>query len=433
MAQSTKTRILFVFDASGSMAAQYGKKTRFQAAREILVKTIDSLESVTPNVEFALRVYGHQSPNAMMDCLDSKLEVPFGRGNAVRVKDFLNSIKPLGNTPIAYSLSEGVNDFPGEMNVRNIIVVITDGLETCEGDPCALAAQFRARNITLKPFIIGMALGPKGADYFKCVGTYFDASNEQQFQGVMEVVITQSMYVTTAQINLLDQAGLANETDVEVTLYDAQTGELLYNYVHALRSGGLPDTLHLDPSIIYDMTAHTIPPVEVRNVELTAGKHNIVAAQTPQGTLVLKVSGTLDVSTTQCVVRRAGDNEILEVQNLNSRKKYLVGNYDIEVLTLPKLDFKNVKIANSKESEIVVPEPGTLQLRSATPGLVSIFMNVDGRPVKIYDSSLREPQSLRIQPGDYEVVFRTSAIRSARLTQVKKARIGPRSSTLIQF
>jgi Ca-activated chloride channel family protein len=195
----------------------------------------------------------------------------------------------------------------------------------------------------------------------------------------------------------------------------------------------LPDTLHLDPSLTYDMTVHTIPPVSVRNIELTAGKHNIMAAQTPQGHLVIKTAGSYDAGAVQCVIRQAGENSILDVQNMNTKRQYLVGNYDVEILTLPKLEYNNVKVSNGKESEIVIPEPGILQMSSVAPGMVSIMMTVDGRPVKIFESELQDPITVKIQPGDYEVIFRTNTIRSARLTQVKKTKVGPRSSILLQF
>lgn len=431
--QPVKTRILLVLDGSGSMGEQWGGRTKWEIAKEILFEAIDSTERANPNVEFGLRVFGHQSPKALHDCLDSKFEVPFGRSNAVTIRAFLDGAKYQGYTPIAYSLSQAVNDFPQDARARNIIVLITDGIETCEGDPCALAPQFRARGIALKPFIVGLNVGTIGHEQFDCVGKFIDTENSSQFEQAMDVVITQSSYATTAQINLLDQAGLPTETDVEVTLYDAHTGEAMYSYVHAIRSGGLPDTINLDPSVTYDMTVHTIPPVLVKNIELTVGKHNIIAAQTPQGDLLLKATGTYDASSIQCVIRLAGEPEILEVQNMNTRKRYLVGNYDVEVLTLPKLEYKDVRISSGKESQIVIDEPGILQLRTVTPGMVSILMTVNGRPAKIYESELRDPISLRIQPGEYEIIFRTNAIRSARLTQVKKVKVGPRSNNLIQF
>ena len=56
---------------------------------------------------------------------------------------------------------------------------------------------------------------------------------------VMEVVISQALNATTAQINLLDQGGNPTETNVNCTLYDSYSGKILYNYIHTLNQRGL--------------------------------------------------------------------------------------------------------------------------------------------------------------------------------------------------
>ncbi len=96
------TRILFIFDASNSMNGKWEGATKIVRAREILKEAITSLEGV-PNLEIALRVYGHQSPitPTFQDCDDTKLEVPFGTNNFARIKNFIEYVEPKGTTPIA--------------------------------------------------------------------------------------------------------------------------------------------------------------------------------------------------------------------------------------------------------------------------------------------------------------------------------------------
>jgi Ca-activated chloride channel family protein len=83
-----ESRILFIFDASQSMAVTWQKETRMAIARRVLIRIIDSLEHLS-NVKMALRVYGHQSPVPPQDCSDSKLEVPFAEGNSGRIRQVL--------------------------------------------------------------------------------------------------------------------------------------------------------------------------------------------------------------------------------------------------------------------------------------------------------------------------------------------------------
>ena len=70
------------------MNARWGSQTRIEAAKELLSKTVDDLQSV-PNLEIALRVYGHQSPitATFEDCNDTKLEIPFAKNNFTKVKN----------------------------------------------------------------------------------------------------------------------------------------------------------------------------------------------------------------------------------------------------------------------------------------------------------------------------------------------------------
>lgn len=88
-----------------------------------------------PHVETALRVYGHQTVQMENDCYDSKLEVPFRNQNAVRFKNTVNYLRPRSHS-IAYSLEQSIKDF-GEPkpNQRNVIVLITDGAESCGSIP----------------------------------------------------------------------------------------------------------------------------------------------------------------------------------------------------------------------------------------------------------------------------------------------------------
>ena len=149
------TRILFLLDASGSMMAPWEGQPRWNVAKRMLSKMVDSLNSY-PNLEVALRVYGHQFPNADKNCEDSRLEVPFAPRNAAAIKRKLAELKAQGNTPITYSLEQSANDFPSDKTSRNVLLLITDGLESCNRDPCAASLALQRKRVFLKPFVIGI-------------------------------------------------------------------------------------------------------------------------------------------------------------------------------------------------------------------------------------------------------------------------------------
>lgn len=140
------------------------------------------------------------------------------------------------------------------------------------------------KGIILKPFVIGIGLDDGLKKSFDCVGQYFDAADEKTFQKVLDVVISQALDNTTAQVNLLDLAGNATETDVAMTFFNRVSGKAVYNFVHTLNLKGLPDTLILDPLINYRLQVHTIPPVSLDSIQLSAGRHNHIGLSTPRGT-----------------------------------------------------------------------------------------------------------------------------------------------------
>ena len=183
------TRILFIFDCSQSMFGRWQSDTKINIAQKLLSNMLDSLKDVK-NLELAFRVYGHQKNFPPQDCDDSKLEVPFSKNNYKKIEHKLKSLVPRGTTPIAFSLEKSADDFPPCKDCRNIVILITDGLEECGGDPCAVSQMLQKKGIILKPFIIG--IGKNFKESFDCVGTYFDATSEIEFNKALNVVISQA-------------------------------------------------------------------------------------------------------------------------------------------------------------------------------------------------------------------------------------------------
>src|SRR5450432_3958049 len=99
----SSTHILFILDASGSMKANWNNASKFDWAKNALLREADSLQKNMQHVQFALRVMGHQYPRAQHNCMDSKLEVPFNLSNKNNLALALNRISPKGQTPLAYS------------------------------------------------------------------------------------------------------------------------------------------------------------------------------------------------------------------------------------------------------------------------------------------------------------------------------------------
>ena len=400
------TRILFIYDASNSMWGDWQSDKKINIANRLLSKMIDSLENY-PNLELALRVYGHQKDFRLYDCNDTKLEVPFAPDNFLKIKQKLKSLSPKGTTPIALSLEAAAADFPPCANCKNVIVLITDGIEECKGDPCAASQALQKKGITLKPFIIG--IGADFASAFDCVGTYIDASSEIDLDFALMSVIRRVMDESTCQVNLLDINVLPTETNVNMSFFNAANGNLLYSYIHTMNARGIPDTLLIDPMPQYNIKIHTLPPVYIDSVKLIPGKHTIIAADAPQGRILLKTSSSKNnrYQTIPILVRQTGKNEILNVQYFNTPDKYIVGKYDVEVLCLPRIVFKDVEVSQNYTTEIRIPNPGFAEVQKNDYGSGSLYVIRNGQEEWIYN--LREDntsESILLQPGNYKIVFR---------------------------
>lgn len=416
------TRILFVFDASNSMNTQWsGNKSRMYFAKKILSETVDDL-SQEKNVQLALRVYGHQSNvfASGQDCNDTKLEVPFKWVNHNQIKQVISSITPKGTTPIARSLEYAANDFP-DAKSRNVIILITDGVEACDEDPCAVSRALRSKGVTVKPFVVGMGIDLNYIETLSCIGNFFDATDENSFKNILKLVVSQAVNNTTYQINLNDNQQKPTQSDVGVTINTSKTRVLEDYYIHTLNSKGLPDTLSLDPVNQYDIKIHSIPQLIKKNVELKPGIHNEINFTAPMGLMNFIIDERRnEYADLKTIIKISDKNEIIHIQKFNSKEKYLQGTYDIEVLTLPRMIIDNVEIKEGKEFLLSIPSPGVLNLNINSQGFGSILERKGTELLWVCNTNGKKGiERIVMQPGKYVVVYKSKFFKETIYT-IKK-------------
>lgn len=434
IAQDQKTRILFILDASNSMNASWGSQTRIEAAKELLEQAVDSLVG-TENLEIALRVYGHQSPitATFQDCNDTKLEVPFGSNNFTQIKGFIRTIKAKGTTPIARSLEAAAGDFP-DANSRNCIILITDGLEACDNDPCVIAKKLKDKNINITPFVIGIGMDLSYLEKFKCIGSYSEAESKDAFKNALKNVVSKALVNTTVQINLNDINSKPTETDVTLFLNKSGTNELKYAFEHTLNRYGNPDTLILEPTTEYDLVVNTLPKIEKKNIKLKKHIHNTIIVDAPQGFIKTRiVNGTRSVEI-QTRITLPNNDQTINVQSLNTIDKYLIGNYRLEILTLPRI-YKSIEVKQSSITNVDIEAPGTFTCKSSNPTVGQVFYETtEGQwewVCSINASKSQEEWSL--QPGKYKIYYRQKNIKSTSYSFEKEFRIISEKQTSINL
>lgn len=415
------TRILFVLDASGSMQAEWEGETRMEIARRVLSEQLNTLRG-KPNLEVGLRVYGHQYDRAQRNCTDSRLEVPFGVNNFGKIATKLAAISPRGTTPIAYSLEKAANDFPEDRNSRNVIIMITDGIESCDGDPCAISIALQKKHIFLRPFVIGLGLELKYQKAFECMGRFYNAQSTTEFTEIIQDALQQTLGRTTVTVELQDRNGMSVEKDVNMSFINTVTGETLYDIIHYRDQRDITDTLEIDAILTYNLVINTVPPVVKRNIVFKGGRHNSIPVKTPQGTLLIQQQGSGDYSNAlQAIVRKTGEMRTLTTHRVGVGQRYLTGTYDLEILTRPRTYIRDVKIEQGKTRKLVIPSPGVINVVNNIDGYGSVYLlGEDGSQRWVYNfEGDKGRQNIALQPGKYKVVFRPKDALGSQFTKSK--------------
>nr|MBP6315461.1 VWA domain-containing protein [Chitinophagaceae bacterium] len=186
-----KSRILFLLDASSSMTYQWNPKySRFDIASNILLKIIDSVYALNNEVEFAVRAYGTQFPAQEKNCTDTRLEVPFNIQNVAQINTRLKNIKPIGFSPIAYSLKQASeNELMDARLYDYSIIFITDGGESCNGDVCNTFKEFIEKKIKVKPYIIGLDRNEQLNLLYDCMGNFIKVSDSADIDKAVKMIV----------------------------------------------------------------------------------------------------------------------------------------------------------------------------------------------------------------------------------------------------
>ncbi|ESX46772.1 VWA domain-containing protein [Mesorhizobium sp. C416B] len=173
-------KVIIILDASGSMWAQIDGKPKLEIARESL-RTV--LQSVPGDDEIGFMAYGHREKGS---CDDIELIVPPQAGSASAISAAADSLKFLGKTPLTAAVKQAAEALKYTED-KATVVLITDGLETCEGDPCALGKELEASGVDFTVDVVGFGLTADEGKQIACLadntgGKYIQASDEKALQ-----------------------------------------------------------------------------------------------------------------------------------------------------------------------------------------------------------------------------------------------------------
>ena len=222
-----------VVDASRSMWGQIDGVSKMEIAKE----TLEDLSYWLPaDLDLALRAYGSASAVESNNCSDSNLLVPFGELNRDPVRRAIAGLRPTGQTPIAYALNQAARDF-GSLQSDRSLVLVSDGIESCGGDPVEAALALRDQGVVVH--LIGFGLGNAADEDTASLRAVASASGGR--------------YVTASSAEEL-KAALAQTVATSFSVYQGDTEV-------ASGSLGSADVMLL-PEGDYRVRLHSSPPVE---------------------------------------------------------------------------------------------------------------------------------------------------------------------------
>ena len=204
-----------ILDASGSMLQKIGKDRRIDIARQTLTKLVTT--TIPAGTPFAFRVFGR-----MEDSCQSDLDVPLGPLNAQAVTAKIAGLEPKNGakTAIGASLEHVASDL-GSVQGERLVILLTDGEETCGGDPAAAIEKLKKAGTTVRVNIVGFAIDDaKLAATFRHwadagSGVYFDAQNATALNEAMAKAMRPGFEIVDAQGAIVGE-GLAGGEPVRV-------------------------------------------------------------------------------------------------------------------------------------------------------------------------------------------------------------------------
>ena len=213
-------KAIIVLDGSGSMWGQIDSKPKLQIARETL-RTV--LGSVPADLELGLMAYGHRQKGV---CTDIELVVEPAAGTGAAIADAADKMRFLGMTPLSEAVRQAAESLR-YTEEKATVILITDGIETCNADPCALAKELERAGVDFTAHVVGFGLSDEEGRQVACLaentgGKFIQASDA----GTLAEALTETVVVApepepkpepqpepAVQFNFVPTLALSEDTD----------------------------------------------------------------------------------------------------------------------------------------------------------------------------------------------------------------------------
>lgn len=427
--------LLLVLDASGSMWGQIQGENKIVIARRVLGDLVDGLADGS---EVGVIAYGHRREG---DCDDIETVVALGPLDKAALKSTVDGLNPKGKTPITKSVQAAFDALSGRSGGATVVLV-SDGLETCGGDPCAAVRAAKGRGIDFRLHVVGFDVAGEDVSQLECAaqagdGLFLSAENAAELAGALDRAVAMAPTVPAGRLAVTAIAD-GKLQDAAVLVSVATTGE----EVGGGRTYASPDT---NPRIIalpdgsFDVKVQAVgirgDVVRRFKVEIAGGGRVDKQADFSTGELSIGATRNGERSDAVYSVRLPGGGEEVAAGRTytgaatNPAKVRLTsGTYavtvrSVEISGAPSESLGEVTIGPGGSAAVAHDwRTGTLKIGAARGGaLVDATLNLvdaaTGEAVgqgRTYTSDRSNPKSFVLLPGAYRVTL--NEIRGERRT-----------------
>ena len=430
---ATMPEAMFILDASGSMLGAAGADTKMAAAQAVLAQAVPAL---APEVKLGLAAYGHRRPD---DCADIEILVPPGTEDRAAVLARIAAMQPQGMTPISAAVTQ-VADLLKGRDAETTIVLVSDGQETCGGDPCATVKALKAAGVKFVMHVVGFDVTDEDKAQLACIaeaggGKYFGAADAAALLAALQAVNQEiAQKVEQAKTQVVQQAtGLGK---VRILLPENAMQSLAgYRIIRKIsdkivKEGEFPaaDSTHPLMSGDYALTLLFANPNYQPPTELPLGDFSVAKGATTEialGDVAFNVAEELKEAPVEAIIvsDSASGRETLRIlphgndYYLFKPKALLPGTYDVAFLyrrcETPSKIATGLAVAAGREtvqtldSGIVVSRPNETRVRGW-----DLVPAGGGAPVlsirRGFDNEEPLWRPFPVQPGTYDLILKVN-------------------------
>lgn len=447
--------LLLVLDASGSMWGQIDGENKIVIARRVLGGLVDGLSDGS---DVGLIAYGHRREG---DCDDIETVVPLATLDKAALKETVNAFNPKGKTPITASLKQafGILD---EKSVGATVILISDGLETCGGDPCATVRAAKESGTELILHVVGFDVAGEDVSQLECAaqaggGLFMSAENADELSAALENAVALPVDLPAGRLSV-KAVNNGELQDVAIHVSDAETGEDAGGARTYESEATNPSSIPLpDGKFEVLVRAVGIKGDTERRFEIEVNEGSTIEKTIDYSTGEIAVGatkngGTLSDATFQVVVAgtrtqsAAGRTYTSEKSNPKvvtvTSGVYDVSISSVEIKGKPSHQIKDVTVEPGKRVELTHEfQSGILKVGAVKDGeLVDVtvgIVDLEGHAVaqgRTYVDAKTNPKTFQVPPGRYTVNLKAVRLEGSPSRKVEVVvNVGETTEEMVDF